>query len=78
MIGDGTLSIFNAPTASEACGAALQGYAALRKTIPSLNARRSAEDRPTTDVSVGLHVGEVFYGNIGSPADSISRWWAAL
>jgi len=31
-----------------------------------LNARRSAEGRPVTTAHVGLHVGEVFYGNIGS------------
>ena len=28
--------------------------------------RRSADGRPTTSAYVGLHVGEVFYGNIGS------------
>ena len=32
----------------------------------ALNARRSAEGRPVTTAHVGLHVGEVFYGNIGS------------
>jgi len=32
----------------------------------SLNARRSAAGRPTTSAYVGLHIGEVFYGNIGS------------
>ena len=32
----------------------------------ALNARRAAEGRPTTSAYVGLHVGEVFYGNIGS------------
>ena len=25
-----------------------------------------AEERPTTSVYIGLHIGEVFYGNIGS------------
>jgi adenylate cyclase len=34
--------------------------------MASLNARRAAEGRPTTSAYVGLHVGEVFYGNIGS------------
>ena len=32
----------------------------------ALNARRSADGRPATSAYVGLHVGEVFYGNIGS------------
>ena len=34
--------------------------------MAGLNVRRAAEDRPTTSAYVGLHVGEVFYGNIGS------------
>jgi adenylate cyclase len=34
--------------------------------MTSLNARRTADARPTTSAHVGLHVGEVFYGNIGS------------
>src|SRR4029079_7784863 len=31
-----------------------------------LNERRKAAEQPTTSVYVGLHIGEVFYGNIGS------------
>ncbi len=31
-----------------------------------LNERRLAEERPVTSIYVGLHIGEVFYGNIGS------------
>ena len=31
-----------------------------------MRARNSGEGRPTTSAYVGLHVGEVFYGNIGS------------
>ena len=34
--------------------------------MAALNARRVAEGRPTTSAYLGLHVGEVFYGNIGS------------
>jgi adenylate cyclase len=34
--------------------------------MTSLNATRTAAGRPTTSAYVGLHVGEVFYGNIGS------------
>ncbi|MEA2862415.1 MAG: adenylate cyclase, partial [Bradyrhizobium sp.] len=37
-----------------------------RKNISVLNARRGADGRPVTTAYVGLHVGEVFYGNIGS------------
>jgi adenylate cyclase len=38
----------------------------LDKRLVALNAQRSAEGRPVTDVYLGLHVGDVFYGNIGS------------
>jgi RHS repeat-associated protein len=38
----------------------------LRRSIAALNARRSAEGRPVTSVYLGLHIGDVFYGNIGS------------
>jgi adenylate cyclase len=46
--------------------AALRAEHRFRRNMMSLNARRSADDRPTTSAYVGLHVGEVFYGNIGS------------
>ncbi len=38
----------------------------LRARMKELNERRRAEERPVTTVYIGLHVGEVFYGNIGS------------
>jgi adenylate cyclase len=31
-----------------------------------LNVRRAADGRPVTSVYLGLHIGDVFYGNIGS------------
>jgi adenylate cyclase len=46
--------------------AALRAEHRFRRNMISLNARRSAAGRPTTSAYVGLHVGEVFYGNIGS------------
>ena len=36
------------------------------KEVIVLNARRGGEGLPVTDMYLGLHVGEVFYGNIGS------------
>jgi hypothetical protein len=32
----------------------------------TLNARRAAEGMPVTEVYLGLHIGTVFYGNVGS------------
>ena len=66
LIGDGTLAIFKADDPGEACRSALQAEASLRQRLAQLNARRLAEDRPVTTVYIGLHIGEVFYGNIGS------------
>lgn len=66
LIGDGTLALFRADDPSEACRRALAAEANARDRVRALNERRRAEERPVTSVYVGLHVGEVFYGNIGS------------
>jgi len=66
LIGDGTLAIFKADDAAHACCAALKAEARLRGKVKELNERRAGQGRPTTSVYLGLHVGEVFYGNIGS------------
>ncbi|MBV9079448.1 MAG: adenylate/guanylate cyclase domain-containing protein [Methylobacteriaceae bacterium] len=66
LIGDGTLAIFNGQTPCEACRAALKAEELARKRIAKLNARREAEGLPTTQAYLGLHMGEVFYGNVGS------------
>jgi adenylate cyclase len=39
---------------------------AARKGIAELKTRRRAEGLPVTDMYLGLHVGEVYYGNVGS------------
>ena len=66
LIGDGTLAIFRADDRGTACANALRAEAEMRRRVAALNERRKAEERPTTSVYVGLHVGAVFYGNIGS------------
>jgi len=66
LIGDGILAIFTAESRMQACNAALAAAIAARKGIAELKERRAAEDKPVTDVYLGLHVGEVFYGNVGS------------
>jgi adenylate cyclase len=66
LIGDGTLAIFAAENPAGACGAALTAQALARKRITALNERRKEEGQPLTQMYLGLHVGEVFYGNIGS------------
>jgi adenylate cyclase len=66
LIGDGVLAIFPAEERSRACAAALDAAAAAREAVAALNARRFEKGLPATEMYLGLHLGEVFYGNIGS------------
>ncbi|MFI4999505.1 MAG: adenylate/guanylate cyclase domain-containing protein [Reyranellales bacterium] len=66
LIGDGTLAIFRADDPAKACSKALKAASDMRGKVEALNERRRAEERPTTSVYLGLHIGDVFYGNIGS------------
>ena len=66
LMGDGALAIFTAEDRGRACHAALAAAAAARRAVAAVNRRRAAEALPVTDMYLGLHVGEVFYGNIGS------------
>jgi adenylate cyclase len=66
LIGDGVLAMFTNEDMTSARRAALRAEHGFRRNMTSLNARRSADNRPATSAYVGLHVGEVFYGNIGA------------
>ncbi len=66
LIGDGILAIFTAGDAEEACRSALAAEADLRRRLGELNRRRAVENRPVASIYLGLHIGDVFYGNIGS------------
>ncbi len=66
LIGDGTLAIFTAENRMQACNAALSAAIAARQGVVELKKRRTAEDKPVTGMYLGLHVGKVFYGNVGS------------
>lgn len=66
LIGDGTLAMFTAEDSAQACRSALT---AARKTIErvgELKSRRATRGLPETDIYLGLHIGEVVYGNFGS------------
>ena len=67
FIGDGLLAIFPHEDTALACKRALEAAAGQRARIASLNARRTASGLPVTDTHVALHVGELLYGNLGSP-----------
>jgi adenylate cyclase len=66
LIGDGVLAIFRADDPAEACRCALRAMSSLKAAIKVVNERRTVGNHPVTSVYLGLHIGEVFYGNIGS------------
>lgn len=66
LMGDGVLAIFNFENRSRACCQALAAAATAASNIAALNRRRAASVLPITDMYLGLHVGDVFYGNVGS------------
>ena len=67
LIGDGVLALFKADDPGQACRCALDAEALMRGRVAELNQRRAAAGLPVTQPYLGLHLGEVFYGNIGSP-----------
>ena len=67
FMGDGVLAIFPDVDTTRACWRALDAAAGLRRRIAALNARRQLEGLPVTDTHLALHVGELLYGNLGSP-----------
>jgi adenylate cyclase len=66
LIGDGTLAIFTAATAEQACRGAIAAYGSVQERVAQLNERRARSGLAIAQVYVALHIGEVFYGNIGS------------
>jgi adenylate cyclase len=67
FIGDGLLAVFplNRPTA---CADALAAILAVRRGMTALNKRRVAANLEPLRYGLGVNVGDVMYGNIGTPA----------
>jgi adenylate cyclase len=66
LIGDGTLAIFTSGGRESYCSAALSAAIAAQRGVAALNEERAQDGLPVTDMYLGLHIGEVFYGNVGS------------
>ena len=66
LIGDGVLAIFKGPDLAAAASRALKTEREVRRDLEYLNQRRTARKEPTTGLYAALHLGTVFYGNIGS------------
>jgi adenylate cyclase len=67
FIGDGMLAIFPDDDTTCACIRALDAAADQRRRIATLNGRRAAARLPVTDTHLALHLGDLLYGNVGSP-----------
>ena len=67
LVGDGVLAIFAGAQAAHACEAAMRAERDMRGRLADLADRRLTYGLPVADIHLGLHVGDVFYGNIGSP-----------
>jgi adenylate cyclase len=65
FIGDGLLAIFplNEPSA---CANLLHAVAEARQAMVALNEKNSETGRAPLNYGIGVHVGDVMYGNIGS------------
>jgi adenylate cyclase len=66
LIGDGTLAIFTEENPEQACIAALGAAVHARKSAAKLNRSRAEAGLPTAQLYLALHIGDVFYGNVGS------------
>jgi adenylate cyclase len=66
FVGDGVLATFEASEPSAACARAMDAARAALRRVDELNADRAVRQQPVTGFYLALHVGEVFYGNIGS------------
>ncbi|WP_158044729.1 adenylate/guanylate cyclase domain-containing protein [Skermanella pratensis] len=66
FMGDGIMAIFSGAGDGELCNRSLDAAEEARRRVARLNKRRKAEGLPWTRFYLGLNVGEVFYGNIGS------------
>jgi adenylate cyclase len=65
FIGDGLLAIFPL-TRPSACANLLHAVAEARQAMVALNKKNSETGRAPLNYGVGVHVGDVMYGNIGS------------
>ncbi|MDP2696890.1 adenylate/guanylate cyclase domain-containing protein [Thalassospira sp.] len=70
-IGDATLAIFpirdDEQDLEQACHAAVYAAAEAQMNIEQLNLRREESGMPGFDYGLGMHVGDVVYGNVGVP-----------
>ena len=71
FIGDASLAVFpigdGKSGESEACRDAVNAARNAIRAAETANAKRAATELPTFEYGIGLHLGQVLYGNIGIP-----------
>ncbi len=67
-LGDGLLATFDlsATGRDSICRVSLDAAVEALKGTEALNASRRAEGKPTTQLDIALHLGDVLYGNVGA------------
>jgi adenylate cyclase len=72
FVGDAVLGVFEIvepePSIAAACGRAYQAARTALASKVALDRTRGARGDPTIEFGIGLHYGEVLYGNIGVPS----------
>jgi len=72
FIGDAVLAIFpirkGVMTERQACQKAMRAMREAEKRVEKMNVERAANGEPIIQYGLGLHVGDVMYGNIGVPS----------
>ncbi|MGI9502382.1 MAG: adenylate/guanylate cyclase domain-containing protein [Geminicoccaceae bacterium] len=68
FLGDGLLATFplNGKPADQLCEHALDAAVEALKQADELNVERSAAGKPAMDLDIALHLGDVYWGNVGS------------
>jgi len=69
FMGDGVLAIFpikDAMFVPDACSGAIQAALDAQADMDRMNSGREAAEEPPIRFGIGLHIGEVTYGNIGT------------
>lgn len=68
FLGDGLLAIFplNGEPADRLCEQALKAASDALERIAELKTERSAAGKPVMDLDIALHLGDVYWGNVGS------------
>lgn len=72
FIGDASLAVFPVSHGAEdavqsVCRAAVQAARNAAKRVTEVNAKRMEQALPAFNYGIGLHLGQVLYGNIGTP-----------